>query len=62
MPWKIRIRRNGEVFHYATRDLQAAIAVTCLLLRDGMMVERIEGPEGLMIGSETVRPLCDGVG
>lgn len=57
--WKICIRRGGKALHHITHDLHAAIAVACLLLRDGITVERIEGPDGEIIDPEGVLPICD---
>jgi hypothetical protein len=42
-------------------DLSAALAVACLLLRDGIEVERIEGPDPdhVQLGSQAIQGLCD---
>ena len=58
MPWTVHIRKGDQRFRHAAAELHRALAVACLLLRDGIEVERIEGPDGLEIDVEAVRPLC----
>jgi hypothetical protein len=62
MWWKIHILRDGQAFHHEAHSLEAALAVACLLLRDGIGVDRIEGPDGLAISAEALRPLCESAG
>ena len=49
--------RGEERFQQHVAELQVALAVACLLLRDGIEVERI-GPDGLKIGTDAIRPMC----
>lgn len=60
--WKIHIRKDEKHFQHIAHDWSAALAVVCILIRDGIEVERIEGPDGFEIGARVLRPLCDGLG
>ena len=60
--WTIDIRKDGQQFQHVAHDLRSALAVACLMLRDGIAVERVVGPEGAEISAETLRSLCDGAG
>jgi hypothetical protein len=57
MEWKIHVRRDGKNFQNLAHDLSAALAVAWLLIRDGIEVERIEGPNGFEIRADAVRAL-----
>lgn len=58
MPWTIHIRKGEQRFQHTASELHGALAVACLFLRDGIEVERIEGPDGMQIDVDAMRPLC----
>lgn len=60
--WTIHIRKDERRFQHEAFGLSDALAVACLLMRDGIEVERIEGPDGMRITADAIRPLCDGLG
>ena len=53
-------QRGDDRFSAATVDRTAAIAVACILLRDGHDVVRLESPSsGETIEAGEIRRLCD---
>ncbi len=60
MSWTIHVRRDEHLVRQPAKDLQAALAAACLLLREGIVVESIEGPDALRITGDAVRSLCEG--
>jgi hypothetical protein len=60
MSWHVHYQRGDERFSAATVDRTAAIAVACILLRDGHDVVRLESPSsGETIEAGEIRRLCD---
>jgi hypothetical protein len=62
MTWVIHIRRGTKRFEYTAEELHAALAVASLLLRDGIGVERIDGPDGLQLSVDVIRQVTGVVG
>jgi hypothetical protein len=60
--WTIHIRRNDTHFEHVAQELSSAIAVACLLLRDGIDVDAITGPDGFYLDNDAIRPLCGETG
>lgn len=58
----IHIRRGTKRFEYTAEELHAALAVASLLLRDGIGVERIDGPDGLQVSVDVIRQVTGVVG
>jgi len=58
MVWIIRILKNDRRGAHAVNELHVALAVASICLRNGIVVEEIEGPDGVTVGSETVQELC----
>ena len=59
MSWSVLVEKDGRLHEQPARDVAAALGVACLLLRDGIKVVGIEGPDGLRISSEVIRSLCE---
>jgi hypothetical protein len=62
MTWVIHIRRGTKRFEYTAEELHAALAVASLLLRDGIGVEQIDGPDGLQLSVDVIRQVTGVVG
>lgn len=62
MTWVIHIRRGTKRFEYTAEELHAALAVASLLLRDGIGVERTDGPDGLQLSVDVIRQVTGVVG
>ena len=58
MVWVIRVLKNDRRGTHVVDELNVALAVASICLRDGLVVEEIEGPDGITVCSETVRELC----
>ena len=59
MGWKIHVRKDGKHIQHLAHDWPAALAVVCLMLRDGIVVERVDGPDGFGMGADALAPLCE---
>lgn len=59
MVWVIHVREDKRRFEYVNHELHSAIAIACLLLRDGINVESIEGPDGMRLDVDAIRPMCE---
>jgi hypothetical protein len=57
MTWTIHIRRGTQQCAHVTEELNAALAVASLLLRDGIEVEGIDGPHGAQLSVDVIREL-----
>jgi len=58
MVWTIRILKDDRRFAHVANELHAALAVACLLLRRGMVVEEIDGPDGAKVSPEVIQEFC----
>ena len=56
--WTVRVRKGNRDYAHAANELRVALAVACGLLRSGIAVERIDGPEGETVGIETIQEFC----
>ena len=57
MTWTIHIRRGAQRYEHVTEELNAALAVASLLLRDGIEVEGVDGPHGAQLSVDVIREL-----
>ena len=57
MTWTIQIRKGSERYGHVTEELYAALAVAARLLRDGIEVERIDGPQDAQLSIGVIREL-----
>ena len=62
MPWKIVFRKDGQpTIRCELQSRQAAVTVACLLVEQGVQIERIEGPHGQQLDLEAIRQLGAGL-
>lgn len=57
--WKIHVHKEGQHLQHTALNWRGALAVACILLREGIEIERIEGPEGFEVSARVLRPLCE---
>ena len=60
MAWAILIRNEHRLVRHSVEDLAAALSAASLLLQQGIVIEGIEGPEGLEISANAIYNLCRG--
>jgi len=58
MVWAIQIIKGGSRFVHIAKELHAALAITCIFLRNGIVVDQIVGPDGVKVGPEAIQELC----
>ena len=58
MVWTIRVLKDNRRFAHDAQELHAALAVACIFLRSGIVVEEIDGPDGVRVGPEVLREFC----
>jgi hypothetical protein len=59
MSWHVHYRSGDQQFRAPAADRSTAIAVACILLRDGHEVVKLESPAGEMIEPHEIRRLCE---
>jgi hypothetical protein len=59
MSWHLHYRNSGQQFRVLAVDRETAIAVACILLRDGHEVVKLESSAGETIETDEVRRLCE---
>lgn len=59
MVWTIRILKDNKRHIHVAEELQAALAVACIFLRNGIVVEEIKGPDETRVGIEAIQEFCD---
>jgi len=59
MSWHVHYQSGGQQFRAPAADRIAAVAVACILLRDGHDVVKLESPAGETIEAHEIRRLCD---
>jgi hypothetical protein len=58
MPWKIVFRKDEQpTIQCELQSRQAAVTVACLLIEQGIRIERIEGPDRQQLDLEAIRQL-----
>jgi hypothetical protein len=62
MQWKVHVRRDDQPFQHPAHSFEAALTAACILLKGGITVERIEGPDGFETSAEGIRHLCAELG
>jgi hypothetical protein len=58
MDWQVHYQSGGQEFRAPAADRSTAIAVACILLRDGHNVVRLDTTTGEMIGTDEIKRLC----
>jgi hypothetical protein len=59
LTWEIHVRNKGEGFIMQTYDFAHAIGMATVLLRDGIDISGIKGPNDLCIGIDQISPLFE---
>jgi hypothetical protein len=59
MNWELHYQKNGEQFRVPADNRMAAIAVACILLRDGHDVMKLESIAGEKIETNEIKRLCE---
>ena len=57
MVWLIRVLKNDRRGTHLVDECHVALAVAGICLRNGIAVEKIEGPDGVSVAPETIREL-----
>lgn len=59
MSWHVHYQSGAQQFRALAPDRTTAIAVACILLRDGHEVVKLESPAGETIEPPEIKRLCD---
>jgi hypothetical protein len=59
MAWQVHYRRADQQFHADAVDRHSAIAVACILMRDGHEVTKLESMAGDTIEGHELKRLCE---
>jgi hypothetical protein len=59
MSWHVHYQSGGQQFRALAADRTTAIAVACILLRDGHDVVRLEALAGETIEPDEIKRLCE---
>jgi hypothetical protein len=59
MSWQVHYRRGVKQFRAPTADRSTAVAVACILIRDGHDVIKLESISGETIEPDEIKRLCD---
>jgi hypothetical protein len=58
MVWTIRVLKDNTRFAHHANELHTALAVACIFLRSGIVVEGIDSPDGVRVGPEVIHEFC----
>jgi hypothetical protein len=58
MAWQVHYQRNDQQFRAPAADRSTAIAVACILLRDGHDVVKLVSTAGETIETDEIKRLC----
>jgi hypothetical protein len=58
MDWQVHYQRGDQQFRAPAADRSTAIAVACILLRDGHDVVKLESTAGETIKTDDIKRLC----
>jgi hypothetical protein len=59
MSWHVHYQSGGQQFRAPAADRTTAIAVACIMLRDGHDVVRLEASAGETIEPDEIKRLCE---
>ena len=59
MDWQVHYRRGDQQFRAHAVDRHSAIAVACILMRDGHEVTKLESTTGDAIEGHELKRLCE---
>jgi hypothetical protein len=58
MDWQVHYQSGDQQFRAPAADRRTAIAVACILLRDGHDVVRLDSTAGETIDTDEIKRLC----
>jgi hypothetical protein len=58
MGWQVHYQRGDQQFHAPVADRSTAIAIACILLRDGHDVVKLESTACETIETDDIKCLC----
>lgn len=59
MDWQVHYQSDGQQFRAPAADRRTAIAVACILLRDGHVVVKLDSTAGETIETDEIKRLCE---
>jgi hypothetical protein len=59
MDWQVHYQRGNQQFRAPVPDRSTAVAIACILIRDGHDVVRLESTSGETIETDEIKRLCD---
>ena len=59
MDWQVHYRRGDQQFRAPAADRSTALAVACILMRDGHEVIKLESASGETIETREIKRLCE---
>ena len=59
MDWQVHYRRGDQQFRAPAADRSTALAVACILMRDGHEVIKLESTSGETIETHEIKRLCE---
>ena len=59
MDWQVHYRRGDQQFRAPAADRSTAVAVACILMRDGHEVIKLESTSGETIETREIKRLCE---
>jgi len=59
MDWQVHYRRGDQQFRAPAADRSTALAVACILMRDGHEVIKLESTSGETIETREIKRLCE---
>jgi hypothetical protein len=58
MEWQVHYQSGGQQFRAPAADRRTAIAVACILLRDGHDVVKLDSTAGETIDTDEIKRFC----
>ena len=58
MGWQVHYQRGDQQFQAPVADRSTAIAIACILIRDGHDVVKLESAAGETIETDDIKRLC----
>lgn len=58
MVWMVRILKDDRHFTHIVDESHTALAVSCVFLRRGIVVQEIDGPDGEKLSPQVIQEFC----
>jgi hypothetical protein len=58
MDWQVHYQRGDQQFRAPAADRSTAVAIACILIRDGHDVVKLESASGETIETDEIKRLC----